>query len=302
MKISDFEKRFGLHVGVCGLAAASSLVLVACASADPMSDEVAGGGVDTVEEAYSDAECQAASPDATGTFTISTGYFRTSPVTYSNPKAFKSYVWNVTAGSTFNEVYPSLSLATGTSSFPPSDYDTSEECTALSFNRRLYRKAPGTGASYVLYAENFAHGVWDADYGCRLPRYFGPDNQFGKPAPMGTLPAGTIIRACVSARKSNGATVPVNLSITGTPGIRSESFPNPVVRIGSFVYSVQADDASALAYCLRRGDASLAFKTPGSCVAPFAFFSPVTHSFRASAGSGCATILSAVECNPPIIQ
>jgi hypothetical protein len=302
MKISVSEKFFGLHAGLCGLAAASSLVLVACAGNDPMPDELAGGGVDTVEQAYSDQECQAASPNATGTLTASTGYFASTPVTYSNAKAFKSYVWDVTARSVVNEVYPVLSLVTGTSGFPPNDYDTSDECTALSFNRRLYRKAAGTGAAYVLYAEGFAHGVWDTDYGCRLPRYFGPDNQFGKLPPLDPLSIDQIVRVCVSARKANGATVPVRLSIAETAGIRSESFPGPVVRIGSFVYPVQADDASALAYCLRRGDVSLAFKTPGSCVAPFAFFSPVTHSFRPSAGSGCATILSAVECNPPIIQ
>jgi hypothetical protein len=299
MKISGSEK---LGVGWLGLAAASSLVLVGCASNDPMPGEVEGDGVDTVAQAYSDQECQVASPNATGAFTTLSGYFASSPVTYSNPRAFKSYVWDVTARSVVNEVYPSLSLVTGTSGFPPSDYDTSEECTALSFNRRLYRKAPGSGSSYVMYAEGFARGVWDADYGCRLPRYFGPDNKFGKPAPLDPLSIDTIVRVCVSARKSTGATVPVRLGITGTAGIPSESFPNPVVRIGSFVYSVKADDESALAYCLRRGDPSLAFKTSGNCVAPFAFFSPVTHSFRASAGSTCATILSAVECNLPIIQ
>lgn len=300
-KISDLERCFGSHEAFRRLAAASSLALAACASYDPMAEGAGDDGVESIEQGYSDAECQAASPDATGTFTLLSGYFASSPVTYSNPKAFKSYVWDVTNRSAANEAYPSVSLVTGTSGFPPSDYDTAEECAALSLNRRLYRKAKGSSSAFVMYAEGFARGVWDTDYGCRLPRYFGPDIQFGRAAPRNLLSIDTTIRVCVSARKSNGATVPVRVGIAGTPGIRSESFPNPVVKIGSLVYPVLAGDVSANAYCLRRGDAGLSFTTPGSCVAPFAFFSAATHSFRPSVGTACSTVLSAVECSLPII-
>jgi hypothetical protein len=283
------------------LGVAFGLALAACASHDDASSSAELENVDTAEEAYSDRECQAATANVLGSFSTLTPFNSDSPATYSNPKAFKSFVWDVKALAVSSEVYPSATLVTGGSGFPASAYDTQAECEALSFNRRLYRKDPG--ASFAMYAEGFAHGKWDADYGCQLPRYYGPDIKAGNTLPLGGVARDTVIRVCVSARRGDNVTIPVRVGIAGTPGIRAELFTNPSVKVGSTFYPVASDSTSAAAYCIRRGDTGLLSSTPSnSCVSPYAFFNTTFHLWRASLTTLCSPVLSSVECNLPIIQ
>jgi hypothetical protein len=291
---ADF--RLALASVACGLA-------LGCAGHDDLTGSASEGGGEaepaaSETEAYSDAECQAATADAFGTFTQSAGYLNESPVTYSNSKAFKSYVWDVTLKSTLSEVYTDLNLVS--SHVSPMVYDTQTECEALSFNRRLYKRAAG-GTGFSMYAEAFAHGKWDADFGCIMPSYYGPDIRCGNTLPCNVASSGTTIRVCVSARDSNGNTMPVVAYVRGTAGIRTEPFANPQVRVGTTWLPVQNDTTSALAYCIKRNDVSAAFTTPSSTpVWPFAFFSSATHTWRIPTGSTPGTVIGSVECAPLI--
>jgi hypothetical protein len=285
------------------LALVAAAGALGCAGHDEMlTGEVEEGGGEPVSAeaaAYSDQECQAAHADVRNvSFTLLSPYVNTSPATYSNSKAYKSYIWDVNVGSVVSEVYTVASLAT--SRFSPMVYDTQAECEGLSFNRRLYTRPPGGGA-LSMYAEGFSHGKWDADFGCVLPRFYGPDLLCGNSLPCQAPSSGTTIRVCVSARDSGNNTIPVTVSMGATAGIRSETFVNPQVRVGSTWVPVQDDATSALAYCIKRDDVSVSFKTPSAtAVWPFAFFNSTLHTWRLPVGTSPGTVIGSIDCYPQI--
>lgn len=269
------------------LTALVSLVLPACSGYDDSTD--------VAFEAYSPSECIAAHGDVRKEiFTAPLYSFgSSSPQTYSNSLAFKSYIWDVTFRAAPEEVYPFLAL--DATRINPADYDTPAECTALSFNRRLYRKNYPT-SPFVMYADGSAQGVWDQDYGCVLPRYWGPFIHFPD-----TLGQDSVIRACVSARKADGNTIPVGFSVSGTQGISDEAFQGPVIRIGSRFYPVSADNTSGDQYCKRRGDLGIGIaSTAGGCVTGYAYYIASLGAWRAAVTTTCANVWATLNCVRPV--
>jgi hypothetical protein len=288
-------------------AAAGSMALVACAGHDDApgiaSDDPV---VSSEQEAYSDAECQATTADASGVWDAFVPYNNTSPTTYGKASAFKSYVWDLkpttVRTATPPDVLPTLTLA----NLPSSLYDTAAECTALSFNRRLYVKV-GTG--FQMYGEAFAHGQWDNDLGCALPRHIGPDlfcngrlvnGQFVCSSPaVGTS---MTVRVCVSARDVNGNTIGVAMHMAGRSEIRSDSFGNPQMRVNSSWLPILANNDSAAGYCAKRFErlsALGAFTTKSSPAFPYASYNQLSQTWTAPGGAA-QPVLQTVSCDYPL--
>lgn len=306
-KYSGSVRSIRFHALALLAAAAGSTALAACAGNDD-AQNIAGdmGAVGSEQEAYSDAECQATTADATGVWDQTAPYNNTSPTTYGKSSAFKSYVWDLkpsTAHSSLPpDVLPTLSLA----NVPSSLIDTAAECTALSFNRRLYVKV---GSGFQLYGEAFAHGQWDNDLGCMLPRHIGPDlfcnarlvnGQFV--CQSSALGINMTVRACVSARDVNGNTVAVRMHMAGASEIRSDFYSNPQMRVNGSWLPILANNDSAAGYCAKRFErlsAFGAFTTKPSPAFPYASFNQLTQTWSAPGGAA-QPVIQQVSCDYPL--
>lgn len=284
-------------------AAAAGIGLSACAAHDEEPGSAEANPVAAESEAYSDGECQAAAADRQGTYDEPLNYTDTSPTTYGKSSAFKSFIWDLTPRSLIPNVYTDLRLG----SIAASAYDTQAECTALTLRRRLYVKLSTVGA-FQLYADADVRGQWDTDFGCTLPRQFGPDLTCGHATQGsdGTLhcddglgPTMTV-RVCVTARDGTDATLPVSLHVTQLNHRIGDVFNNPQVKVGSFWRPVLADSTSAAAYCARRFDGAASFSN-GAAVYPYAQFVTSFHGwFVPTAFQNPEPVIQQLVCALPI--
>jgi hypothetical protein len=283
------------HAGLTCVAALA-LLLGGCAGHDALPDGAETESIEVDMQAYSDSECRAAGADANVTVSgilFSNQWF--SPTTYSNPKAFKSYIWDVRrsdfAGS--SDLYTTVNLV----NVPSTLMDTQAECEAISLNRRVYLSPP-TPAPGSMISESFARGRWVANPGeCKLPRHFGPDMKF--PESFGS---NETVRVCVSARDANGNTIAVRLGMSGTRGIMEEVFQNPKVRVNQQLYPVAADQASGDMYCKLRLDSGIGVaSTVGTCERAYASWNDLT-GWRigfVSTAQPCRNVWSGLSCRVP---
>ncbi len=280
---------------VLGAAAATFAVGVSgCAGASdtPQSTD-APEPVGAEQEAYSDAECSTANPDVTATIgSLLYTYQNGSPTTYSNPKSYKSYIWDLTYKAGPANAYTTIGLG-----LPASSFANQADCQGVTLNRRVYLKGASPSAPFVMVAEGFAHGIWSPDYGCQEPRYYGPDY-----AGLKTITTNSILRVCVSARRQDDSTVPVGLYVTGTPGIRGDTFTNPQLRVGNGMWPIGTDQQVGDLYCQRRGDVGMSSGTNTCTFGSYARYNPIlgTISVAPVRGDVCNPIRATVTCNVPV--
>jgi hypothetical protein len=216
-----YSPRAAVILSVLGIA-----MTTGCGGGDGSATDDATPGV--TNEAFSGASCFSATPDVPSNSPDPSGAWAlvtSSPMTYDNPRCYKSWVvWWTDFGFFSFDIWYTASLAhlNATLTQPARGFipppNNADDCAATMIGLQAYTDRGTNGASWVDLGTSTAYGTWQ-NGACTLPslNYFLPKHHTG----------GWQYRYNATGRGPSGNTRPVTIQadwysdtpgLTGTPG------------------------------------------------------------------------------------